>query len=243
MRVGSRASHHLRPLLAAVLPVALGLVAPTAHAEVARAELARAEVPHADGVTPVARNDGSPAAAAVATEPPPTDVTVGLGVGAMTEGALVETSVLVRLHHIDLGFDAGGGGLFIGLASVGALAGVGFRSPSGVRFDLLANAGVRSYSGWGGNFLSDDPGASATLPYAGGKFRLSYLFGHRKGHFTLGGEFGVDTDLGRKRVQYDYQETDFLFDDGTSIQHGDQTVGGTRATFVVLLGGTIDMGR
>lgn len=228
-------------MLAAVLPVALGLVAPTARAELAQAEVAHADMAHADRVTPVARNDA--AAAAVATEPPPMDVTVGGGVGAMTEGVLFEASCLVRLHFIDLGVDVGGGGLFMGLASAGALAGVGFRTRSGVRFDLLGNAGVHSYSGWGGNFLSDDPGASATLPYAGGKVRLSYVFGHRKGHFTLGGEFGMDTDLGRKRVQYDYQETDFLFDDATSIQHGDQTVGGTRTTFLVLLAGTIDIGR
>ena len=214
-------------MLAAVLQVALGLVAPVAHAEI---------------VTPVARGD-APAAAAVTTEAPPTDVTLALGLGGMSEGALIEASCLVRLHFIDLGVDVGGGGLFVGMVSAGALAGVGVRSHSGLRADLLANAGVHSYSGWGAGLLSDDPGASATLPYAGGKLRVAYLVGHGKGHFTLGAEFGVDTDLGRKRVQYDYQENGWLFDDGTRTEHADHTVGGTRTSVLLLLGGTIDVGR
>jgi hypothetical protein len=174
---------------------------------------------------------------------PATDVTLCLGLGGMTEGVLLEASGLVRLHFIDLGIDVGVGGLFVDMASAGVLAGIGLRTRSGVRFDLLANAGVHSYSGWGAGLLSDDPGASATLPYAGGKLRLAYLAGHRKGHFTLGGEFGVDTDLGRERVQYDYQETNWLFDDGTSIVHAGHTVGGTRTTVLLFLGGTLDIAR
>jgi hypothetical protein len=243
MRTGSSASDELRLLRVAVILVALGLVAPVAHAEAVPEGL------HAQGVTPGARADARPAAAApaapsaVPAETPPTDVTLAGGLGGMTQGVLMEASCLVRLQFIDLGVDFGVGYLFMDMASAGALAGVGFRSRSGLRFDLLGNAGVHSYSGWGAGLLNDDPGASATLPYAGGKVRLSYLFGHGRGHFTLGGEFGMDTDIGRKRVQYDYQSTDWLFDDGTTTEHADHTVGGTRTSVLLVLGGTIDLGR
>src|SRR4051794_4950191 len=117
MRARSCAIHDLRPMPVSVLLVALGLVAPVAQAE---------------GMTPVARDGASPAAAPVATGVPPTDVTVGGGVGGMTEGVLIEASCLVRLYFIDLGVDVGGGGLFASVSSASALAGVGFRTHSGL---------------------------------------------------------------------------------------------------------------
>jgi hypothetical protein len=61
--------------------------------------------------------------------------------------------------------------IFDSMGSVSALAGLAIPIDS-VRLDVMAELGINSYAAVGSNFLSHDPGASASLPFAGGRTSL-----------------------------------------------------------------------
>jgi hypothetical protein len=115
-------------------------------------------------------------------------------------------------------------------AAISGLALVSITGPA------LAAGGVRSYT-WGAGLLSDDPGAHAVLPYAGGRLQGTYLFGRSsRNHFALGALIGVDADLGTVHQQYEYEETDWLFDDDTYTTTAEHTVGGRRTWVGITVG-------
>jgi hypothetical protein len=124
----------------------------------------------------------------------------------------------------------------------GLAAGLACQSEIGVRLDLMGTLSVHRYSGWGGDSVmgtdSEDgvnPGGSATLPCAGGRLKVLYLFSRsrsRTAHFVLGWQIGMDQDFRHEFVRY----ADF---DGLP----DQTwVGGYRWTSSLVIGGAFDFG-
>jgi hypothetical protein len=158
-------------------------------------------------------------------------------------GFLGGISVLYRSGLLGVGGFAEAGGLLMSMFSGGGMAGVAFRADGGFRAELLGTAGIRHYEGWGAALLSDDPGASATLPYVGLSARLGYIFSRsRRGHCNLGGFLAVDRDLWRERKTYHYQDGGWL-DDTSSDVSQTRVVGGTRFAFGLTAGATIDLGR
>jgi hypothetical protein len=121
------------------------------------------------------------------------------------------------------------------LYSGGGMAGLALRSSGGFRADLLGTAGVRHYQDWDEGLVvrqvaaditgqSDLGPGSATLPFAGVRAHLGYIFGRsRGGHFNLGAMTSLDWDLWRK-----HRRT--------------QTIGGTNLVIGLTFGATIDLG-
>jgi hypothetical protein len=178
---------------------------------------------------------------------PGRDLSILGSVGLMTYpdegGFLGGISVLYRSGLLGVGGFAEVGGLLMSMVSGGGMAGVAFRTDGGFRAEVLGTAGIRHYEGWGTALLSDDPGASATLPFVGLGARLGYVFSRsRRGHFNLGGFLAVDRDLWRETKTYSYQSGGWL-DDTSSEVSETQIVGGTRFAFGLTLGATIDLGR
>jgi hypothetical protein len=136
--------------------------------------------------------------------------------------------------------------------NAGGMAGLALRTSGGFRAELLGTAGARRYGGWGQGDEEDfdwvttwghDPGASATLPFAGLRGGLGYLFGRsQRGHFNFGALFSVDWDLSRARQSYTWDEHDavlfFAYD--THTYSNTQTIGGTNYFFGLTAGATID---
>jgi hypothetical protein len=103
--------------------------------------------------------------------------------------------------------------LFTSVASASAVGGVTI--PLGIlRFDLLGELGGRAYQGVGSNFLSDDPGAGAILPFAGVRAAwLARIHRSRQGnHVWLGVSGAYGRDLARTTREYSYrrQGTDWF---------------------------------
>jgi hypothetical protein len=179
---------------------------------------------------------------------PPSDLALLGSPGVMSYaqdegGFLAGFSALYRHGLFGGGGFAEAGGLLMGMISVGAMVGIALRTDGGFRTEILGTGGIRHYAGWGKQLLSDDPGASATLPFAGGALRLGYLFGRsRRGHFNLGGLVAVDQDLWRETRTYSYYSSDWL-DGSSGYVSRTNTVGGTRWALGVTLGATLDLGR
>lgn len=166
-----------------------------------------------------------------------TDDAGGVSLGAI---AKVRSGWLVGGAMVDFG-----GALLADNYVGGALmGGVGTRLDRHVRLELLALGGYRHYSGVGKDILFDgDPGASAGLPFVGGRAGASYLFGKRRKHFELGVYGSYDRDLYEKRVRYSYLDESggFFGDDGEVRRYtSDQTIGWSRIGLGVELGGTHD---
>jgi hypothetical protein len=132
------------------------------------------------------------------------------GVGAVGggghAGALVGGTVLVRRDLLAVGATFEASGLFSMRVGGAATAGLSYRDPSGFGADLLGAIGVHAYSGVGKGLFSDDPGASATLPYASARARGVYVFGSARQHFQLGIGATFDQDLTRVTRSYSYTD-------------------------------------
>lgn len=178
------------------------------------------------------------AVAQTRNEPPradrvaPVNVSGSLLMGGSNGGAVLGVTVLTRIGTFDVGaegilavtlFDYSYGGL-------AGDAGVAWQSTSGFRLDAFGALGVHGYGGVGRGFLSSDPGASATLPFAGARLLAGYVFGEGPAHFELGLLGFCDDDLTRKTVSYDYVEHG-LFGGGGGpdfVEHATHTVGTSR---------------
>jgi hypothetical protein len=173
------------------------------------------------------------------------DVDINAYLGAMhyrekeAGGILFGGLALLRRGLLAGGVSTEMGGLFMSVRSVGAMAGVALRSELRLRLDVLGTSGVHWYQGWGGGLFNDDPGISATLPYAGGLLRAVYAPGDDHGHFCIGLVGGADADLGRARRQYSYTGTD-MFNGGIYTANADHTAGGTRYWVALVIGGGFD---
>lgn len=83
--------------------------------------------------------------------------------------------------------------------------------------DLLGVFGGRHWSGVGTTFLSDDPGGSATLPFAGLRGGVSIYVDPFVFSFWL----GVDNDLARRHVSYSYNGGGWFGPSGRQQRHAD----------------------
>ena len=177
----------------------------------------------------------------------PLDLTLAASFGAAVysdaagpSGALFGATALLRWGLAGVGLSAANGKPMFKSASVSdysLLAGLSFRSVTGVRWDVLGSLSVHSYQGWGASEYGTDEtfrGASATVPCAGARVRLLYLFSkQRQEHFMLGGQAGLDYDLERReRPTYD----------NVGLQEM-RTVGGHRITIELVLGAAFDLGK
>jgi len=94
---------------------------------------------------------------------------------------------------------------------------------------LLGDSGVHSYTGVGAGFLSDDPGAGGTVPYAGARTEIGYIFYRgKRSAFGITTAFYANTDLSSIRRKYTYTEHDWLFDDSSFTQRATHTIGQTQ---------------
>jgi len=156
-------------------------------------------------------------------------------------GALVGVEAAYR-HGNLVGATFLEGGLgFPMFASAGLAAGVGFHTTPGPRVDLLLAGGVDYYL-WGAGFLSDDPGVTVALPFAGPRVRAAYAFRAGPRHFEMGALFAWEINLTRAERTYSYTERPWLCFDScqpytTEAHH---VVGGSRAMLALTFGGSFD---
>jgi hypothetical protein len=175
--------------------------------------------------------------------------------GRSTKGVSFGVSGLCRLGLLGIGAfgDIGPMGK-AGVFSGGGMAGLALRTDGGFRAEMLGAAGARRYVSWGQGDEQDfdvvttwghDPGASATLPFAGFRGGFGYIFGRTtRGHFNIGAVFSVDWDLSRARKSYTWteQEAILIFTYETHTYANTQTIGGTNYLFGLTAGATIDFG-
>jgi hypothetical protein len=135
------------------------------------------------------------------------------------------------------------GGLGLPLfVSGGVAAGLSLHRTPGPRIDVLLSGGLDYYCNWGVGILSDDPGVSLVLPFAGPRVRAAYAFGRGRGHFEIGALLAWETNLTRTERSYSYVETPWLCSDSCApyTTQAHHVVGGTKTLVALTLGGTID---
>ncbi len=190
-------------------------------------------------------DDYPSAAPATAAAVRPVDVRFDFGVGGfgsrtIESGVTVSVLGTVRYRYLQAGLIAEGGAqLFAGeYGFTGGVVGPVWQSASGARLELLGVAGSNTYHLSCGLFC-ESRGASASLPWAGVRAGASYrFFPSRRGHFDLGlaGTFG--SDLRRRELRYSVEEGLWISTTSERVT----TVGGTRASMLLTLGGSFDLG-
>ncbi len=155
----------------------------------------------------------------------------GFGVGGL---------LTVRLNVVEAGGFAEAGSTLLDYSynSLGGAAGLGLRDESGARLGAFATAGVHYYEGFDRGFLDDDPGASASTPFAGARLVASHRFGTPI-DFGLLGSF--ETDLERQTVSYSYMSTPWLFGGDPTTKDETKQVGTATFGLGVQIGGTFDL--
>lgn len=239
----------LAVILASSIPIATDLHAQTAPTTRQGAPLQVAVYPNSAPNSQNAYPKQSPNSDAAAPDAPRYDLTLTADLGGSAYGAQEARggptggmSALMRLGLFEFGpYVQVDTALFYyqHSSSYGLAAGLAYRTPKGMRLDLLGTLSVHSYTGWGGDTTLGDTeyktnqGGAATLPCAGARLRALYVFpGSPRGHFVLGWQFGFDQDLKREFVQY-HDEI------GNPTQ---AWVGGFRWTTGLVIGGAIDIG-
>jgi hypothetical protein len=156
-------------------------------------------------------------------------------------GAMTGATILARKDLFAAGATFDASGLFATRLGAAATAGLSYRDESGFGADLLGAFGVHAYSGVGRGILSDDPGASASVPYASGRLRGVYVFGKRATHFQLGLGATLERDLRTVTRSYSYTETPWLFDGPSQTQKSTQSIGFTTMGVMIDAGMTFDV--
>jgi hypothetical protein len=174
----------------------------------------------------------------------------GLGIFGNSKdvGAVFSGYALLQWDALEAGVSGhiGGAALDYDLAGGGFLAGLGATTRWGLRGDVLGELGLEHYSGVdNGEFFlpNGDPGASATLPYAGVRAGLSYQFARRsRSHFELALWGIYQDDLTRENVAYTYvvsSQDSWTHTPYTS--QADHTVGSPRLIGLLAVGGSFDL--
>lgn len=146
-----------------------------------------------------------------------------------------------RLKWLELGVDCYGAALSSGMFGLGAVAGLHLGEAFSVR--ALGSVGMHSYSAVGRGLLSDDPGSSGSVPYAGGRLVLGYSFAGRAGspHRAFIGVVGVlDEDLKRETRAVTYQSENWIFG-GSSEVTSRHTIGQTTLAGFIVGGVALDL--
>lgn len=177
-------------------------VAVTALAHAARAQDETVRARPAD--------DDAPAAADATTQ-----LHLDVSSGFSTLGLQVGGLALLRAGIFEVGPSFDASGLVSSKAGGGIAVGVGSRGREIHAFgwDMLGEAGLHQHHA-GKGLLSDDPGASATIPYGGVRLGVSWALGGPQAH--LRGRHGLwlygNVDLSSVTKQYTYQEKGWLSD-------------------------------
>jgi hypothetical protein len=133
------------------------------------------------------------------------------------------------------------GGALFDYSYVGGagLGGVSLRPHRNLRFELLGALGAHHYSGVGRDaFFGNDPGASGTCAYAGGRASVSVSFKRKPSHFELGLYGDFQDDLSRQRVSYTYASSGGWFGESGN---GSEVIGTSRLGFGIEIGGSHDI--
>jgi len=142
------------------------------------------------------------------------DGQLGYGDGPHTGGVTAAAFARARWNWITAGCGMElSSAVFTSVLSASAVGGVTF--PLGIaRFDFLGEIGGHAYHGVGSNFLTDDPGAGAILPFAGVRAALlARIHRNGQGHRVwLGVSGAYGRDLARTTREYSYrrQGTDWF---------------------------------
>jgi hypothetical protein len=167
------------------------------------------------------------------------DAQVGAYGGRAGEGLSVGALLLARGSVFEVGLEGqtGSGLLNYEYSALGGVAGLAFTPAKNWRVDLLGELGVDSYDHFDeGALLSGDPGASADLHYAGGRFALM----HRVGSFEIGYAASFTRDLDDVNVRYTYKSISWVSSsDGENART--VRVGTYRLSGVLTLGVAFDL--
>jgi hypothetical protein len=181
---------------------------------------------------------------------------------AVTSTAVPTTDIAVRGYALGFGNDQAGGGALGGMmtlrtglfeiggfgeggtalldydyTAMGGVAGVAWRSEDGIRLAALGTAGSHHYRGFDRGFLSNDPGANAAVPFAGGRVLASYRLW---GKLDVGLMGLAERDLKHETVRYSYTSESW-FGGGSSQRSEAQDVGTTSYGFGLQVGSSLDL--
>lgn len=171
----------------------------------------------------------------------------GWAEGSNAGGVLFDTTALGAYEFLRAGIAAQcATTLVTGTLGLGGTTGVGMELDR-VQVTLLGEGGLHAYGGVGSSFLSDDPGASATLGYAGGRFALGYRVGGWRDANVAITTFGFwNRDLKTVERSYAYEipaSTGWLSGDYYPAEtgHATHTVGPSQ--WGLGLGASMELGR
>ena len=188
---------------------------------------------------------------AVGATPPGVPVAVaetslvgGLGVAGGETAGGVGFSLMAthRFQWVELGLDCHATALFSAMAGMGAVGGLHLGSDFSVR--LLGSAGMHAYHRVGSSLLSNDPGVSGSVPYAGGRLVLGYSFAGRKSsrhRAFIGLIAALDSDLERESKSVTYTADDWLFGNGSSKTSSTHAIGQTTLAGFLVAGVDLDL--
>jgi hypothetical protein len=153
--------------------------------------------------------------------------------GEHSGGLTLEGSALGHWKELRLGVTGQfATGLLNNELGFAAVAGLGLGDP--LQVTVLGEAGMHHYSGVGAGFMSEDPGADGSLPYAGGRLLVGYRVTHsRRVNFALAGSFALNHDLHTLTRHYSYTETGWLFSDESYPVEETVTLGQTQSTLTL----------
>jgi hypothetical protein len=146
-----------------------------------------------------------------------------------------------RLKWLELGGECYGAALFSAMFGVGAVGGLHVGESFSVR--ALGSLGMHSYSHVSGGLLTDDPGISGSVPYAGARLVLGYSFAGRAGSAQRAfiGLLGtLDRDLERETRSVTYQSRGWLTGE-TSEMTSTHTIGQTTIAGFLVVGVDLDL--
>src|SRR5512145_2263000 len=152
----------------------------------------------------------------------------------------------IRYKLLTAGVDLKGATIILNsMGSFSAVAGLAIPLEF-VRLDAMAELGLSSYAAAGSNFLNNDPGASATLPFAGGRASLLIRVYHtpRGEDVWIGPSIDYAKDLRSttRTYTYRYQGEDW-FNGGYDDYSTTRTVriGQSRLSYLLTIGVTLPL--
>lgn len=128
--------------------------------------------------------------------------------GQQSGGVAVGATARLRYHVLTAGLSLQGATiLFRSMGSVSTVAGVSVPVEF-VRLDAFAELGVNAYTHVGSNFLTRDPGAGATLTFAGARASLLVRVAHHRGGLSvwIGPSVHYAEDLSSTTRTYTYRD-------------------------------------
>jgi len=152
----------------------------------------------------------------------------------------IGASGFLLLGPFEMGATLTGETSIIGYHRAGLGMHAGLRVPIG-RFELDAAATLGgAWQTMDGSFLSDDPGASGSIGFVGGRAGVDYVF-HRSDstgtQASLALTFSHEQDIEPYTVEYTYvEDSSWLWDSEPTVQTGRKRIGLDRTAIMLALG-------